>query len=56
MAKELTKEQKAKLLRKWFITEYLPWYQRQQDRKSGVIPALLPGDDDPPPPPPKKLP
>jgi hypothetical protein len=55
MAK-LTKIQKMKLLWKWFITVYLPWYQKQQDRKSGVVDALLPGEDDPPPPPPKDLP
>jgi hypothetical protein len=55
MAK-LTKIQKMKKLWNWFIKEYLPWYQRQQDRKSGVVAMLLPGEDDPPPPPPKDLP
>lgn len=51
MAKKLTKEQKQKLLWKWFIQAYLPWYKRQQ----GDIKPMMTGDD-PPPPPPKDLP
>ena len=39
-------------LLQWYLNEYLPWYQRQQRRKNGVIEPLALGTEDPPPPPP----